>query len=154
MRVRLLVPALLLASAALAPARPAAADDGAQIRRNYTAPIAGTPLPMWQWPEEKAPKKAKSPALVILGGIFGGLGAAGAVTGLVLTATDDGTQTTRHEVGLTTLLASSAVAAAGLTMVLVGVQPAEGDDAAATTGARLVPSVAIGPTGGVLTWRF
>ncbi|APR78159.1 Hypothetical protein A7982_03506 [Minicystis rosea] len=187
MRSRLLPLALLLAVAA--PARTAAADDGASIKRNPVAPIAGTPLPSWSWPEPKVEKKAKSPGLVIAGGIIGGLGAAGAIAGLVLMGTvrtgcpnlrdangniltapapvdpsdpSKGTvdvaksscpgPTTGRDVGITVLLGSAAVAAAGLTMVLVGIQPAE--DEAPSTAARLVPTVTISPTGGSFLWRF
>lgn len=147
MRSRLLVlPLLLAAFATFAPAR-AAADDGAAIRRNYVAPIAGTPLSFWDWQEPSKPRQARSPALVIAGAIFGGLGAAGAITGLVLTGNDQ-----THDVGFTTLLGSAGAAAIGLTMVLVGIQPAE--EPAATSGRSLAPSVAVGPTGGALTWRF
>ncbi|MFT3771886.1 MAG: chalcone isomerase family protein [Minicystis sp.] len=189
MRCRLLPLPLILAAAILAPARPAAADDGFSIKRNPVAPIAGTPLPNWSWPEVKEPKKAKSPGLVIAGAIVGGLGAAGAVAGLVIMGTSrvgcpnvrnaDGSiatsmvhvdpndasspvvevaqsfcpgPTTGRDVGLTTALAGAAVAAAGLTMILVGIQPAE--DEAPSAARRLVPTVAISPTGGVLTWKF
>jgi hypothetical protein len=159
MRSRLLPLPLLAATLALtlAPAR-AGADDGANLRRNYDAPIAGTPLPGWTAPELKTPvRPAKSPALVIAGIIAGGLGAVGAVTGVVLMNTgsqgcDAGLCTTKtRDLGLTVAFGGAGVAAAGLVMMLVGLQPA---DAAPAAAARFVPQVAVGPTGGALTWRF
>jgi len=164
---RLLPLAVLLA--ALGAARTAAADDDAAIRRVPYAPIAGTPIPGTM--ELSTEKKAKYPGLVIAGAVAAGLGAAGLVVGIVLTPADhdgcpyrnvakegappsyqsDGPCPAQRNLGLTTLSISAAVAAAGLTMVLVGVQPA---DDAKSPSARLVPSVAVGPTGGVLTWRF
>lgn len=207
MRPRLLPISLLLCATVLAPARTAAADDGAIIKRHPVAPIAGTPWWSTREIEVEAPaRKPKSAALVILGAILGGLGAAGAVTGSVLMAQsspacrtldpkgnvvygDDGARTihidpnTRviipnytpeknpnalavdvgsktsacvaadplREAGITTLLVSAGVAAAGLTAVLVGIQPAADES---DTRARLVPTIAVGPTGGSLTWRF
>lgn len=156
MRSRLL--SLALVVAALAPARLAHADDGFQIKRNPVAPIAGTPL----WPAkelETPPIPARYPGLVIAGAIVGGLGAAGAITGSILMATDNTGCTgmpcahNRREYGMTTLLISAPVAAAGLTMILVGLQPAPTDEAP-STAARLVPEVRLGPTSGSLTWRF
>jgi hypothetical protein len=154
MRSRLL--SLALVVTALTPARHALADDGFQIKRNPVAPIAGTPL----WPAkelETPPVPAKSPGLVIAGAVVASLGAAGAIAGSVLVTTDDHgcvgspCATTRRDAGITTLLISAPVAAAGLTMMLIGIQPADSEPADAR---RFVPQVAIGPTGGVLTWKF
>lgn len=87
MRSRLLPVALIVC--ALTPTRIAAADDGASIKKNAVAPIAGTPF--WPRVEVEAPaRKPKSAALVILGAIIGSLGAAGAITGGVLLATSSG----------------------------------------------------------------
>lgn len=164
---RLPLAPLLLLLAAIVPARAASADDGAIIRRKPVAPIAGTPI----WPEiepSTPPRKARIPALVIAGGIVGGLGAAGALTGLALMSTsassckpvysDSGQLIDtlcptgqRGDIGLTTLLVGSSVAALGLTLLLVGIQPADEPEAPA---ARALPTISIGPTGGALTWRF
>lgn len=167
MRSRLLPFTLLIA--ALAPARIAAADDGAALRRTPYAPIAGTPIPGTM--SLTSEKKAKYPGLVIGGAVTAGLGVVGLVVGAIVAMPPDGCPytntetdpkkppqyessgpcTTQRNLGVATLSISAAVAAAGLAMVLVGVQPA---DEPASARARLVPSVAVGPTGGTLTWRF
>lgn len=159
MRLRLLPAALALA--AILPARPAAADDGENLRRTPYAPIAGTPIPSsYDWETDKL---ARNPGLVIAGAVVGSVGIAGALTGLVLMSTGTGgcplgtlaapnpCPATGRDIGRIMLPISGAVAAAGLTMVLVGIQP-EGD--ASSARARLLPAAAIGPTGGTLTWRF
>jgi hypothetical protein len=147
---------LLLAAALLATSGSAWADDGSSIKKDPVAPIAGTPL--GREIEVAKPKKARFPGLVIAGGIVGGLGAAGVIGGLVLSTLPPGdcagdAAMCRRDLGRTTILIGAPVAALGLTLLLVGIQP-EPDDAPAATQAKLLPSVAVGPSGGVLTWRF
>lgn len=148
MRSRLLPLALLLA---LAAPRIASADDGAQIKRNPTAPIAGTPLP--ERPEPAKPMRARSPALVISGAIAAALGGAGAITGLVLMNTDGGcvanTGMCRADGGRIALFAGAPVAALGVVMLLIGTQPSEEP---LTAGLR--PTVGVGPGSATFTWRF
>jgi hypothetical protein len=160
MRRRLLPVSLLLSVAALAQTRNAAADDGAMIVRKPVAPIAGAPY--WYENElEAPPRKAKSPALVIVGAIVGSLGAAGAVTGAILQSTAQGVEgDQRQSIGMTTMFIGAGVAAAGLTALLVGIQPRAEDEAkgapedGAATRRWLTPTVAVGPTGGSITFRF
>jgi hypothetical protein len=100
-------------------------------------------------------RKPVSAGLVIAGGITAGLGAVGALSGLLLMAIDPSgcaCDSARKDGGRIALFVGAPVLAAGLTMVIVGIQPAP--DAAATARARLVPAVAVGPTGGTLRWSF
>lgn len=175
MRARLLPLTLLLCAAVFGPARTAAADDGAMLVRKPVAPIAGAPY-WYKLEVEATPRKPRSAALVILGAIIGSLGAAGAVTGSVLLSTSTGScphildkngEPRRDErdphiylcdgndpqqtIGMATLLAGGGAAAVGLTALLVGIQPKAEDESARR---RFVPTVAVGPTGGTITFRF
>jgi hypothetical protein len=149
MRSRLLPLALLLVAAA---PRIASADDGAQIKKNAVAPIAGTPLP--ERVEPKKPMRARSPALVISGAVVTALGAGGALTGLVLMNTDSsgcvaGAGLCRTDAGRIALFAGAPVMAAGVVMLILGTQPSE-----EPLAASLRPAVGVGPGGATLTWRF
>jgi hypothetical protein len=61
----------------------------------------------------------------------------------------------RRNAGMMALLIGAPIAAAGLTMILVGIQPAAAaGDEAPPPAARLVPEVRVGLASGSLTWRF
>jgi hypothetical protein len=169
MRPRLLPLALVLAlsGAGLLPPRLAAADGAAPSKPAppATAPTAapaasGLALSPLRAAVEAAavPRKPVSAPLVIAGGITAGIGAAGALAGLLLMSVDPSSCTgaacgvSRQDAGRITLFVGAPVLAVGLTMVIIGIQPAP--DADATARARLVPAVAVGPTGGTLRWRF
>jgi hypothetical protein len=151
---------LLLAAAvaaALASARPASADD-APSRLPPIVPKS----PIVAYAEYEAhPPPAASPALVIAGGVLGGAGVVGALVGLILmgptgeTATTGGgsvTSTSLRDAGRITVTIGAPLAAVGLVMTIIGLQPAAAGDA--TGGAKLRPEVAVGPTGAALRWRF
>lgn len=142
MRPRLLPIPLLFAALALS--RAARADDAAPPPPRAPAVAPLSPI-VAAAEEAEHPSKAASPGLVIAGGILGGMGAAGALAGLVLL--DVGSTDAQRDAGRVALSIGAPVAAAGLIMLLVGVQPA-------ADTARFVPTVAVGPTGGALRIRF
>jgi len=160
MRPRLLPLAIVLSSAALLSPRPAAADEPApaKVGAGAGAPAAAPALSPLRAAIEAAdaPRRPVSAPLVIAGGITAGLGAAGALAGLLLMSVGPsecaGAPCSNQNAGRVTLFVGAPVLAAGLVMVIVGIQPAP--DAEVTARARFVPAVAIGPTGGTLRWTF
>ncbi len=176
MRPRLLPFALVLASAAILAPRSAVAQEKAQESTSSKAPAPGTapvtgaplaaavPLAGPQSPiraamlAESQPRPAVSPALVIAGGITAAAGGVTALAGLIVMNVDttgcsgSACSSARRDAGRIALFAGAPVLAAGLTMVIIGIQPAP--DAAGEPQARLVPTVTLGPTGGALRWSF
>ena len=162
MRVRLLLPALALASAALLPPGVAVADESAPSKGGASpAPGVAASSPLRAAVEAASePRKPVSGALVVAGGITASIGAAGALAGLLLMHVEGASCAGRpcgagqQDAGRAALFIGAPVLAAGLVMVVVGIQPATDPDAARVAGARLVPTLALGPTGGSLRWSF
>lgn len=162
MRSRLLPSALALASAALLPSSIAVADESAPSKGG-ASPASGVAASSPLRAAVKAasePREPVSGALVVAGGITAGIGAAGALAGLLLMHVEGAScagrpcGADRQSAGRVALFIGAPVLAAGLVMVVVGIQPATDPDTERAAGVRLVPTVALGPTGGSLRWSF
>lgn len=147
--------AALLAGSVLLGSTPALADEPGPAP---AAPQrAAAPVPPYAIAEE-APQ-LMSPGLTIAGIVVGGAGLVGSLTGLVLmnskqtiTCSDPTAPcpTSTREIGTTMLIVSAPVLAVGIAMAIIGARPAQVKAAMA----HGVPAIAIGPTGGMVSWVF